>query len=377
MSEATSKSDVRAADFVRPELRALPVYHLDQTPYVHKLDQNEVPWDLPTRFKREALRRLEERTWAFYPDFHGDELRRRLAERVGLDASNVLVGNGSNELLGIALEALVAPGAEVISLLPGFGLYDMFVRRAGGTMRFLPPAPDLGVQMEALIEEVRRDPKRIVLLCTPNNPTGAAATVDEIRALLQVLEAPLLLDNAYGEFADEDVLSLLDEYPQLVIFRTFSKAWSLAGLRLGYLLAAGDLVEQLIKIKLPYNINHASAVIGEVALDHADWAERCVRVLIGRRAQWGDMLRRHGFEVFDSQANFLLARHTDADEIRAFLAEQGILVRKVSHYPGLDNCIRVAIGDGRALRDTDRALQSLLGSRQTMDSHQTPQDPTT
>lgn len=225
-------------------------------------------------------------------------------------------------------------------------------------MRFLPPAPDLGVQMDALLEEVRRDPTRIVLLCTPNNPTGAAATLEQIRELLDVLEAPLMLDNAYGEFADEDVLPLLEEHPQLVIFRTFSKAWSLAGLRLGYLLAASDLVEQLIKIKLPYNINHASAVIGEVALDHADWAARCVRVLIGRRAQWSGMLRRHGFEVFESQANFLLARHPRADEVRSFLAEQGILVRKVSHYPGLAGCMRVAIGDGRALRDTDRALQS-------------------
>ena len=223
-------------------------------------------------------------------------------------------------------------------------------------MCFLPPAPDLSVQMDALIEEVRRDPTRIVLLCTPNNPTGAAATVEQIRELLDVMEAPLLLDNAYGEFAEEDVLPLLEDHPQLVIFRTFSKAWSLAGLRLGYMLAAVDLIEQLIKIKLPYNINHASAVIGEVALDHAEWAERCVRVLIGRRAQWSEMLRRHGFEVFDSQANFVLARHQSADAIRGFLADRGILVRKVSHYPGLENCMRIAIGSGRALRDTDRAL---------------------
>ena len=359
--------------FVREDLRALPAYHLDQVQCRHKLDQNEVPWDFPLRLKREATARLMARNWAHYPDFHGDRLRSLLAELHNWPMAGILVGNGSNELLGITLEAMVGAGDEVLGALPTFGLYEMFVRRPGAKPDFLPPRPDLEPPVEELLAAVERNPKRPLLLCTPNNPTGRVVTPEDVARLAERLDAPLLLDNAYGEFCRYDYRPLLREYDNLILFRTFSKAWSLAGIRLGYMIAAPEIVAQLIKVKLPYNLGHQAAIIGELAVEEHEVAERSVRLLIGRRQQWAEMLRGLGFEVFDSEANFLLVRccsdfAVDSKAVREGLARRGILVREVGHYPGLAGCLRFAVGSGPALRDTRKALSEIVNDSESQKS---------
>lgn len=358
MAEAASP-----AELVRPEVRSLTAYHLDQTPCRFKLDQNEVPWDLPRRLKRQVLGELLERDWARYPDFHGDALRRDLAELHGHPMGGVLVGNGSNELLSVALETLTPPGGEVVTALPTFSLYRVFALRVGAATCFVPPRPDFSLPLEELAAEIARDPRRPLVLCTPNNPTGAAASPEWVERLLEASEGPVLLDNAYGEFCRYDYRPLLARHPRLLLFRTFSKAWSLAGLRLGYVLAHPDLVAEMIKLKLPYNLGHGAAAAGRAALAAAEVLERRVRVLVGRRERYRALLRRHGFTVPPSEANFLLARTPEgvsADAVREGLQDRGILVRDVSHYPGLAGCMRVSVGDGRAERALDQALGEIM-----------------
>ncbi len=347
---------------VRDEVRKLGVYHLDLSDCAHKLDQNEVPYELPRALKRRIAERLAERPWAVYPDFHSDKLRAALGRRHRWPAEGVLVGNGSNELLGVALEALARPGGEVLGTLPSFGLYKMFAVRAAAVPRCVGPRDDLRLPLAELAAEVESDPRRPVILCSPNNPTGDAATPEAVEALLQRLRAPLLLDNAYGEFCAHDYRPLLARHRHLVIFRTFSKAWSLAGWRLGYLLADPALVAELIKVKLPYNVGFASAAAGEEALAAGAAAERRVRVILGRRPQWGLMLEECGFEVFPSEANFLLARWgapEEVDAIRRGLEARSIRVRDVSGYPGLAGCLRFSVGSGAALRATRQALEEI------------------
>ncbi len=183
--------------------------------------------------------------------------------------------------------------------------------------------------------------------------------VERVERLLERLEAPLLLDNAYGEFCRYDYRPLLARYPHLIVFRTFSKAWSLAGMRLGYLLADPRLVTELIKVKLPYNLGHAGVIAGRVALEADAEARRRVRLLVARRPQWAAMLAEEGFEVFPSEANFLLVRCSPperAREVREMLEARSIRVRDVSGYPGLAGCIRVSIGTGASLRATRAAI---------------------
>ncbi|MEM6796326.1 MAG: histidinol-phosphate transaminase [Acidobacteriota bacterium] len=366
-ASASSRLGPAARDLVRPEVQELGIYHLDLTPCLHKLDQNEVPYDLPLRQRRRAASAFAERSWARYPDFHADAVRQRLAERHGVPSEAVLVGNGSNELLGVGLEALVRPGSEVLGTLPSFGLYRMFVVRAGGVPRFLQarslePGGGLELPIAALEEEIERDPTRPVILCTPNNPTGDAVSPRAVERLLEKLEAPLLLDNAYGEFCRYDYRPLLGRYRHLVIFRTFSKAWSLGGLRLGYLLADPGMVHELMKVKLPYNIGLGHIEAACEVLDRPAAAERRTRAILARRPQWAAMFESFGYRVLPSEANFLLVRvGSRVADIRAGLETRGIRVRDVSKYPGLEGFMRVSVGSGRALRDVRSALAELQG----------------
>ncbi|MDA8016597.1 MAG: histidinol-phosphate aminotransferase family protein [Thermoanaerobaculia bacterium] len=359
----TAGGTVDPTRLVRPEMRELGIYHLDLSPCRHKLDQNEVPYDLPRRMKRRIAERWIGRSWAQYPDFHCDAVRDLLARHNGWNFEGTLVGNGSNELLGIAMEALARPGGEVLTIAPSFGLYPMFVRRAAAIPRVLLSDEDLRLPLAALEAEVESDPTRPVILCSPNNPTGDAVSVAQVDRLLSKMQGPLLLDNAYGEFSEHDYRLLLREHRHLVLFRTFSKAWSLGGLRLGYLLADPELVHQLIKVKLPYNVGIAHGFAAEEVLRNPRTAERRVGAMLARRPQWQEMLESVGLTVFPSEANFFLVRlplEHDADVVRRGLEVRGIRVRDVSRYPRLHGCLRVSVGNGRALRDVEAALRDVL-----------------
>ena len=350
------------AELVRPELRRLAAYTLDLSPCRYKLDQNESPFEPPARLKRRVAAELVAAEWSRYPDFHADALRRELGAFHGWPAAGVLVGNGSNELLDVCLAALVEKGSEVLGCEPSFGLYRTMVVKAGGVPRFLPSAADLKIPAAALLAEVERDPRRTLLLCSPNNPTGDALDPATVEALLRRQQGPLLLDNAYGEFCRHDYRPLLARHPNLVLLRTFSKAWALAGLRLGYLLADPRLVAELLKAKLPYNLGHPAILAGRAILAAAPAARRRIALAVARRAQWHSILTAAGLEVLPSEANFLLLRTPSpaaANALRAGLESHGIRLRDVGAYPGLAGCLRLSIGTGAALRATREALRQL------------------
>ncbi len=353
-------SAVDPARMVRRELRQLSAYQLDRTPCRFKLDQNEMPFDLPRSLKRRILEPALDRSWAAYPSFNSDRLRRVIARRHDWPVDGVLIGNGSGELMALALEATCCPGREVLGTVPSFSLYRLLVLRAGAEPSFLPPRPDLALPAAELEREIERDPSRPLILCSPNNPTGEALPPAAIERLLNRLEAPLILDNAYAEFCEYDYRPLLEHHRHLMLFGTLSKAWTLAAWRLGYLLADPALVAELLKVKLPYNVSFAGCAAGVAVLEASAAVERRVRAVVARRRHWRRMLSDFGFEVFPSQANFLLVRRHNADAVRHALAERGIRVRDVSYYPGLADCFRISIGSGCALRATRQALAEIL-----------------
>ncbi len=282
-AEVAMKTEaVRAAGtparFVRPELRELHPYTLEQTACRFKLDQNEVPWDFPARLKREALARLAAVDWARYPDFHADELRRALAERLdwpmeGHPGRQRLERDAGHH----ARRRWCGRAPRCSACCPRSGSTRCSCAAPVGGRASCRRAPTCACRSRSSRPRSRATPSRPLLLCSPNNPTGAAATVEEIERLLEALDAPLLLDNAYGEFCRFDYRPLLDRHSNLLLFRTFSKAWSLGGMRLGYLVAHPDLVAELIKVKLPYNLNHAGVAAGLAALGGSDAAARRIR----------------------------------------------------------------------------------------------------
>lgn len=357
-------------DSIRPEIRALAAYALEPPPPVRdgvarrfKLDQNESPWEPPRRVKERVARELVARAWSRYPEFHADEVREALSRRVDWPVEGILVGNGSNELLALSVESFTGPGGELLGVLPCFGLYPLYAVRAGARPRFLGPREDLTTPLDELHREIERDPRRPVLLASPNNPTGEALSPDDLGTLARALDAPLLLDAAYSELGDHDYRPLLDEHPNLLLFRTFSKVWALGGLRIGYLLARPELVAELLKVKLPYNVGHPAAVAARVSLEEETAARRRAEVVRARREQWAEMLRGFGLHVFPSRANFLLVRLRSPGEARRVhrgLAERGVLVRDVGGGPGLAGCLRITVGTAPAFRALRRSLAELL-----------------
>ena len=361
-------SSQSAADSVRDAIRALSAYTLEMREASDKLDQNESPFDWPQSFKREVLDRVARRPWNLYPDFELVRVRTALANAYALNVENVLVGNGSNELLLATLTTFVAPGRPVIIPSPSFALYEKLATILGGDVRAIPLDPETGVlPVAAMLREIERcSIAPLVVVCSPNNPTGGVLLSGELDQLLAT-NATVLFDRAYGEFAN-DVYPPLHE--RLITLSTFSKAWGLAGLRLGWLSSTAGNVREIRKVKLPYNLNFISEEAAVLALEKFALRDEHVTFTIAERERMITALSEiDGITPFRTKANFitfrvgaqaasLQARRLPAVAVDLFsaLLADGILVRDVSKYPRLENCLRVSIG---TREQNDRFISSV------------------
>ncbi len=338
----------------RDVIRAMKAYTLELREAGTKLNQNESPFDFPEPLKREVLDRVARLPWNLYPEFEAARLRSALAAAWGLTAPSVLVGNGSNELLAAAIATFVEPGKRVAFARPTFALYEKLVAIAGGEALPVDFDPRSGaLPLDALVETVERESADVVIVCSPNNPTGGVLAPGGIERLLET-GAVVLLDRAYGDFAND---ALPQPTGRLVVCSTFSKAWGLAALRLGWLCSTPETVAEIRKAKLPYNLNVVSEEAAVVALAHSAFRDANVAAIVGERQRvYGAMSKMAGIEPFPSQANFITFRCSDAALVFEALCAAGVLVRDVSAYPSLDGCLRVSIG---TQQQNDRFLGSL------------------
>ncbi|MCM2317086.1 MAG: histidinol-phosphate transaminase [Thermoanaerobaculia bacterium] len=331
-------------DFVREAVRAMSAYTLEPRVARDKLDQNEGAFDLPGDLKSEIVQRVLGRRWNVYPDFEALELREAIARRAGLTRENVLVGNGSNELLMIAMATLVAPGRRVVIPTPTFPLYEKLAVIFGGEVVRVEVDPRTGLlPLRAMLSAAAGGGEpALVVACSPNNPTGGVLAPGDLDALL-ASGAFVLLDRAYGEFWDDGAPAPSD---RLVTLSTFSKAWGLAGLRIGWLESTPELCGEMRKVKLPYNLNVFSQEAALVALENEPLMRARVEETLRERARVISRLASmRDLEIFPSRANFVAFRVAgDADALFAGLAERGVLIRNVSRYPGMSRCLRVSIG---------------------------------
>jgi histidinol-phosphate aminotransferase len=332
-------------ELVKPSVRALKAYTLAARQAAVKINQNENPYDLPEPIKRRVLEAALQRPWSRYPDFDPRELVEALAAYSGWRADGILAGNGSNELIEALLLVTVGPGTRVAIPQPTFTLYALLTGILGGEVAPVALAGDLSYDVDALVDAGRRP--GLVIACSPNNPTGGALTPDEVRRLCRETAGLVVIDEAYHEFSGRTVVPLLADHPNLVVLRTFSKAMALAGLRVGYLLASPELVREVNKARLPYNINFFSQLAARAVLDEREVLEANVRRLIAARETLADELSRFpGVRVYPSEANFLLVELAEADPKTVFelLYARGVLVRDVTSYPRLARCLRVSVG---------------------------------
>jgi histidinol-phosphate aminotransferase len=349
-----------ALALIKPKVRAQAAYTLQAPEARRKLNQNESPFDVPAALKDAVLARLRADEWNRYPPFSPVELLGRLAERHDWTADGVLVGNGSNELIQATLAVTVGEGTTVVSPVPTFTLYRLLTEVFGGRHLGVPLTADFAFDLPALIRAAAAGQARVIVVNSPNNPTGTPFPEGGVERLLEETEALIVVDEAYQDFGGPSALPLLAEHARLVVLRTFSKAMSLAGLRFGYALAHPAVAREITKAKLPYNVNRMTLAAAHAALDARDLLEHSTgRVRDARDRLYRGLQGVRGLRAFPSAANFVLIRceaRPAAEVFRRLVEQHGILVRDVSGGPGLEGCLRVTAG---TVDDVDAVVGAL------------------
>ncbi|MDT5157032.1 MAG: histidinol-phosphate aminotransferase [Acidobacteriota bacterium] len=347
-------------DKIKPRVRALKAYTLKPDRGEVKLNQNENPWSVPEAIRAETLRRMELRSWSRYPDFVPASLQEKLAGFVGWRADGVVAGNGSNELIQATLMVTVSEGKRVLISEPTFALYRQITTVLGGEVLSVPLNEELQFDVAALRETIERAEPDVTILCSPNNPTGCLIEVEELESLLEATGGIIVIDEAYFEFSGRTIAPLLTRHANLAVFRTFSKAMGLAGLRVGYLLASPELAREVGKAVLPYNLNAFSQTAAEVAVEmyEAELRPTVARIIEERELLYAELENIEGLAPVASRANFMVVR-SEIEPRRVYdelLRRDRILIRDVSSYPMLKDYFRVSVGTPA---ENERLLQCL------------------
>ncbi|HLA10162.1 MAG TPA: histidinol-phosphate transaminase [Pyrinomonadaceae bacterium] len=337
----------RPLNIIKPSVRELRPYSLRAERAEVKLNQNENPWNTPREIREETVRRMSSQTWSRYPAFVPEQLHKTIARFAGWRADGVIAGNGSNELIQALLMVTVTANTRVLLCEPTFALYRQIVTILGGEVITVPLTSQLRYDTEAIRSRIESTSPQVVIICSPNNPTGCLFRQPDLASLLLTFDGLVVVDEAYQEFSGHTSLPLLPQHSNLVVLRTFSKALALAGLRVGYLLAAPELVREVSKAVLPYNLNIFSQTAAQVAVEMFESKLRpLIRVICEERERLYSGLKTiPGFEPISSRANFMVVRSLMKPcEIVTKLLARGVLVRDVSRYPMLNDYFRVSVG---------------------------------
>jgi histidinol-phosphate aminotransferase len=350
---------------VRQVIKDLSAYSLDQPDCRVKLNQNENPFGLPEAFQKEMGEVCAKIEWNRYPECDGKSFREPLARRLGVDPDMIVLGNGSNELLMAVMMTLLEPGRRLVVVEPTFSLYRHLGRLTGADIEVLPFEGAFEFPIEKLEQAMADSRTALSVFCSPNNPTGSVLSFEQAQNLLRSARGVLLIDEAYVEFSSQDFLPLLEEYPNLILARTLSKAWAFAGIRLGYILSRQGLAEQVTKALLPFRISRLTLEAGKTLLKYEDWIKGRVREIVKERAHLYRALDElEAIRVYSSQANFILTRpEQEAQSLYNELVKESILVRDVSGYPFLDNHLRMSVGTPEENNLLIKTVKSLLGEQ--------------
>ena len=367
MPDTTSSTDRRSAAVtaIREAIRGERPYLVSSGPEPDvKLNQNESPYDLAAELKAELVERFLSIPANRYPKEQPWALRDALAEQLNLPPEWILVGNGSNELSHTLVLATVEPGTPVVLPRPMFSLYESVVRMHGGRPVQVAPRPDLSFDVDGLHEAIRREQPPLVIVTSPNNPTGLAMQIGDIESIVAAAPGLAVVDEAYWEFNDEPpATTLLDDHPNLIIVRTFSKAMGLAGSRIGYLIAHPDIISELMKARLPFMVDRFSEEAALAVLRRPELIRRQLEAIrAGRDELEAILARAEGVEYSPSSANFFLFKtRMEPADLLARLASEGVLVRNMSGYVELAGFLRVNAGTPAENKAFELALKRALG----------------
>ena len=276
-----------------------------------------------------------------YPGTYSDNLRRALASLYELDMDNFIVGCGSDEMLDVSFKTFTEWGDECLVPYPSYSLYDYFVQMNGGKVTFSELTDDFQLNVDDIVSSKAK----IVILATPNNPTGNSFRKKDIEEVLAGFGGIVIVDEAYGEYSEHSMIPSVNEFDNMIVMRTFSKAYAMAALRIGYAVANKDVADMMNAVKIPYSLSSLSEGAAIAAVKDQDFIKRSVEMVRRERPKLSAGLSKLGFEPFPSDSNFILARAPlDHTVYIAALKEKGILIRDFGSKRRMENCVRFTVG---------------------------------
>jgi len=343
---------------VKPSVRKLKAYSVDETPVRIKLDAMENPFPLPEEVRTEISEVVRNARINRYPDPSAKELTRSIAGLWGLDPEQMVLGNGSDELIQTIILAF---GGPVLTPSPSFAMYEITARALSQKVFTVPLKKNFVLNADAIIKKARQVKARVIFLACPNNPTGNRFSNFDVLNVLDFTRAVVVIDEAYFSFSGKSFMPVLKDYPNMIILRTLSKI-GFAGLRVGVLTAAPEVIDELNKIRLPYNINMLSQAAAVAALKRRDVLDQQISLLIsGRERLYNALSRTKGITAYPSETNFILFRTTtDSTDIYNKLKQAGILIKNLNRPGPLRNCLRVTVGTPEENSEFLKALKSIL-----------------
>jgi len=336
------------ARLLRPEVRAMDAYHVQDASGLLKLDAMENPYTWPQALQQEWLQRLRQVPVNRYPDAAATELKARLRQACGVpDGMDILLGNGSDEVIQILIMALARPGAVVLAPEPTFVMYHGLAQAVGVDFVGVPMcADDFSMDAGAVLAAIEKQKPAVTFLARPNNPTGTLFDRDLVTRIIETSPGLVVVDEAYHPFAEETFMDRLQDYDNLLVMRTLSKQ-GLAALRLGFLAGRPEWLNEFDKLRLPYNINSLTQASVSFILEHADVLdEQAAKIRAERENLYQELADMQGVTAWPSRSNFILMRTETkpGPEVFQGLKEQGVLVKNVHGAdPLLANCLRVTV----------------------------------
>ena len=347
---------------IRPEILALHAYHVPASGGYVKLDAMENPYLVPQALRDEIADLVANAPVNRYPDPNPAALKQKIRSLLNLpEGMDVLLGNGSDEIIQLLAMAVNQPNATLLSVEPSFVMYKMIATFIGMRYVGVPLAADFSLDLAAMLAAIAREQPALIFLAYPNNPTGNLFSATDIEQILQSATGLVVVDEAYYAFAEDSFVPRLSDFPNLLVMRTFSKL-GMAGLRLGFLAGSAAWWNELEKLRLPYNVGVLPQLVAEKLLDHHDvLLQQAQQLKQDRSILLAQLDALTGVQVFPSQANFLLFRVSNATAVFNALKARNVLIKNLNGgHPALTDCLRVTIGTPAENAQFLAALQDSL-----------------
>jgi histidinol-phosphate aminotransferase len=347
---------------IRPEILRLSPYHVPSSSGMIKLDAMENPYSLPETLQEEIAQLVTTISANRYPDSNSVSLKSSLRETMEIPMGmDIMLGNGSDEIIQIIALALARPGAVLMSVEPAFVMFRMIATYSNMEYIGVPLKADFSLDLDLMLDAITKHQPAIIFIAYPNNPTGNLFDVEAVSRIIESAPGVVVVDEAYHAFAGSSFIDKLSEYPNLLLMRTLSKL-GLAGLRLGFLTGRPEWLIQLEKVRLPYNVGVLTQEVARKILQYPDILQQQVDAIKAERVVMNKYLNvLDGVEVFPSDANFILFRVNEASQIFLELKQRNILIKNLDgSHPLLKNCLRVTIGTPDENKQFLRALQECI-----------------